>query len=140
MRAEGQPGIAALRVDVIVCDDSAVLLVQPSAPLHGSAEWGLPGDAVRFGEAPEASSRRVLKDQLGLEPEWVQLAEVESTMHEGVWTLTFHFRCDADRPPQPGPQLADARFFQAEHLPPTAHGTHERDIIFRVLTAGSAVP
>ncbi len=136
MHAETRSGRTELWVDIVVCDDSAVLLVRASAPREGTPEWRLPGAAMQYGEAPDTAARRVLHDHVGLDPEYVQLADVESTMCEGVWTLTFHFRCDADRPPQPGPQIAEARFFQVEHLPPTAHGTHERDIIFRVFSAG----
>src|SRR6266849_1725019 len=135
MHAETRSGLTALWVDIVVCDDSAVLLVRPTAPREGTAEWRLPGAAMQYGEAPDAAARRVLRDHLGLDPEHIQLADVESTMREGVWTPTFHFRCDADRPAKVGPPIAEARFFQVEHLPPTANGTRERDIIFRVLSA-----
>jgi ADP-ribose pyrophosphatase YjhB (NUDIX family) len=134
MHAETRSGLTTLWVDVVVCDDSAVLLVRPTAPQEGLAEWRLPGAALQYGEAPDAAARRVLHDTVALDPEIVQLADVESTMRAGVWTLTFHFRCDPDRPPQPGEQIAEARFFQVEHLPPTAYGTREREIIFRVLS------
>ncbi len=135
MYAETRSGRTELSVDIVVCDDSAVLLVRGTAPREGTAEWRLPWAAMQYGEAPDAAARRVLHDHVGLDPEHIQLADVESTMREGVWTLTFHFRCDADRPPKVGPQIAEARFFQVEHLPPTANGTRERDIIFRVLSA-----
>jgi ADP-ribose pyrophosphatase YjhB (NUDIX family) len=135
MYAETRSGLTTLWVDIVVCDDSAVLLVRPTAPREGTAEWRLPGAALQYGEAPNAAARRVLHDDVGLDPEYVPLADVESTMSDGVWTLIFHFRCDADRPPQAGRQIAEARFFQVEHLPPTANGTRERDIIFRVLSA-----
>ena len=140
MHAESRSGLTALWVDVVVCDDGSVLLVRPAAPREGTAEWRLPGDAIQYGEAPDAAARRVLHDHVGLDPEYVQLADVESTMRDGTWTLIFHFRCDADRLPQPGRQIAEARFFQVEHLPPTAHGTRERDIIFRALSALAPEP
>lgn len=140
MHTETRSGPTALWVDIVVCDGSAVLLVRPTAPREGTAEWRLPGAPMQYGEAPDAAARRVLHDHVGLDPESAQLADVESTVRDGVWTLTFHFRCDADRPPQPGPQIEEARFFQVEHLPPTAHGTRERDIVFRVLSAGAPEP
>ena len=124
-----------LVADVVVQDDSAVLLVRPRTPSDGAEGWRLPTDMLRFGEAPETGARRILRDRLGLEPEWVALAEVESSVDGGVWSLVFHFQCDADRRPAPGPGIAEARFFQIEHLPPTAHGTRERDVIYRVITA-----
>jgi ADP-ribose pyrophosphatase YjhB (NUDIX family) len=140
MHAETRPGRTVLWVDIVVCDDSAVLLVRPTVPPDRLADWGLPGTALPFGEAPQAAARRVLHDTVGLDMEDVRLADVESTIRDGVWTLTFHFRCDADRPPQARPQIAEARFFQIEHLPPTAHGTREREIIFRVLSTLAPEP
>ena len=124
-----------LVADVVVQDDRAVLLVRPRTPSDGAEGWRLPTDMLRFGEAPETGARRIVRDRLGLEPEWVVLAEVESSVDGGVWSLVFHFQCDADRRPAPGPGIAEARFFQIEHLPPTAHGTRERDVIYRVITA-----
>ncbi|OLC28730.1 MAG: hypothetical protein AUH31_08270 [Armatimonadetes bacterium 13_1_40CM_64_14] len=140
MDTETRSGPTAMWVDVVICDDSAVLLVRPTAKREENAEWRLPGAALQYGEAPDAAARRVLRDHVGLDPESVPLADVESTLRDGVWTLTFHFRCDAERPPQPGQQIAEVRFFQVEHLPPTAHGTRERDIVFRVLSVGTPEP
>lgn len=140
MHAETRSGLTALWVDVVVRDDSAVLLIRPAAPRGETADWRLPGTAMQYGEAPDATARRVLHDHVGLDPEDIQLASVESTMRDGVWTLIFHFRCDADRPPRAGPEIAEARFFQVEHLPPTAHGTHERDTIFQVLSSSAPEP
>lgn len=140
MHGETRSGLTSLWVDVVVCDDSAVLLVRPTAPREGTVEWHLPGAALQYGEAPDVAARRVLHDTVVLDPEDVQLVDVESIVRDGVWTLAFHFRCDADRPPQAGQQIAEARFFQVEHLPPTAHGTREREIIFRVLSALAPEP
>lgn len=124
-----------LEVDVVVQDDSTVLLVQLNTP-HGDAKgWRLPGDTLRFGEAPETCARRVLNERLALAPEEMTLAEVESAIDSGVWRLTFHFRCIADRRPAPSPGVAEARFFQLEHLPAMARGDQDRDAIYRVVMA-----
>src|SRR2546428_12687350 len=116
-----------LVADVVVQDDSAVLLVRPRTPSDGAEGWGLPTDMLRFGEAPETGARRILRDRLGLEPEWVVLAEGESSVDGGVWSLGFHFQCDADRRAAPGPAIAEARVFQIEDPPPPAHGARGRD-------------
>lgn len=127
-------GAHTLLADVVVQGDSAVLLVRLPRPPDGREGWRLPGDLMRHGEHPEACVRRVLKQHLGLEPDWLVLAEVESIPGEN-WQLVFHYRCDADRPPTPGESVREARFFQIEHLPETAHGRWERDVIYRVMTA-----
>src|SRR2546427_1834898 len=132
-----QCALHALVADVVVQDDSAVLLVRPETPHDGAEGWRLPEERLRFGEAPEACARRLLKEQLGLEPEWVALAEVESSVEAAVWSLIFHFKCDADRRPVAGPAIAEARFFHIEGLPATAHGTRERVVVYAgVCSAG----
>ncbi len=125
----GPPEIFA---DIVVLEDSAVLLVQFADPLDDLDGWRLPGDGLRHGEHPEACVRRALKDQVGMEPEIVALADVESLDGE-QWQMVFHYRCDADRRPQPGPSIGEARFFQLEHLPAMARGPRERDAIYRVV-------
>lgn len=121
----------ALVADAVVLADSAALLVRPRDP-QGRPGWTLPGEALRHGEHPQACVERVLREQLGLTPEWLELAEVESQPGDR-WHLFFHYRCEAGGPPIPGAAIAETRFFQVEHLPETAHGTWERDVIYRVL-------
>lgn len=124
--------VHALTSDVVVLADSTVLLVRPKDPPAGREGWRLPADALRHGEHPQACASRLLKERLGLEPAWMELAEVESVPGE-PWHLFFHYRCEADRAPSPSPEIAEARFFQVEHLPSTAHGEWERDVIYRVM-------
>lgn len=121
-----------LIADAVVQTDSAVLLVRPASPPDEQEGWRLPGDQLLHGEHPEACIRRVLKEQLGLDPQWLELAEVESIPGQN-WQLIFHYRCDADRMPTPAQNIEEARFFQLEHLPQTAHGMWERDVIYRVI-------
>lgn len=122
-----------LLADIVVLDDSAVLLVQPAEPSDGREGWRLPGESLRQGEHPEACARRVLKDELGMEPDVVSLADVESLDNES-WRVIFHYRCDADRRPEPAPSIREVRFFQLEHLPQMAYGSWVRDVVYRVIT------
>jgi ADP-ribose pyrophosphatase YjhB (NUDIX family) len=124
--------IHTLLVDVVVMFDSGVLLIRPTQPPAGRPGWWLPGGPLRHGEHPEEAARRYLREQVGLEPEWLDLAEVESIPGDN-WRLIFHYSCDAPADPQPGPEVAEARFFQIEHLPELAHGEWEREVIFRVM-------
>src|SRR3989442_13229384 len=98
-----------LVADVVVQDDSAVLLVRPRTPSDGAEGWRLPTDMLRVGEAPETGARRILRDRLGLEPGWAAPAEDESSVDGGVGRLVFHFQCGADRLPAPGRPLSEAR-------------------------------
>ena len=128
--AETRCDVHTLIGDIVVLADSAVLLVKDAAEDRG---WRLPGGPLRHGEHPEAAARRLLKEQTGMEPEYVELMEVES-MPGTNWHLYFHFRTDLDRRPEPGPMIGDLRLFQLEHLPATQLGTWERDVIYRVVS------
>lgn len=125
-------GRQTLMADAIVQEDSAVLLVRLQDSPDGLDGWRLPGAQLRYGEHPEACARRVLKEALGLQPEWLALAEVESIPGEH-WQMIFHYRCDADRLPAADAGILESKFFQLEHLPPTAHGAWEREVIYRVI-------
>ncbi len=127
-------GIHTLVADAVVQEDSGVLLLQLARAPDGLAGWRLPGGQLNHSEHPEACIRRMLKAQVGLEPEYLVLAEVESVPGDD-WRLIFHYRCDANRAPVTGKSVQDARFFQLEHLPQTANGTWERDVIYRVIAA-----
>ncbi len=121
----------ALVADAVVQEDSGVLLVQLATATDG---WQLPGGALHHGEHPENCIRRLLKTQVGLEPDWLVLAEVESVPGQ-PWRLIFHYRCDANAPLRRGEGVREARFFQLEHMPATANGPWERDVIYRVIIA-----
>ncbi len=124
--------LVTLLADAVVQEDSGVLLLQLVNRVNGREGWRLPGGTLDRGEHPEAAIRRALKMQVGLEPEYLTLAEVESVPGDH-WRLLFHYRCDANRPPTIGEGVRVARFFQLEHLPQTAHGDWERDVIYRVI-------
>jgi len=130
-------GVHALAAYVVVLSDSSVLLVQLTNPPAGHPGWCLPGDALRHGEHPENCVARILTEQLGLQPGRLELAEIESIPGE-PWHLFFHYTCEADRLPVAAGEIAEARFFQLEHLPQTAHGTWERDVVYRVVAGGGA--
>ncbi len=115
--------------DVVVLADSAVLLVKDADADRG---WRLPGGLLHHGEHPKVGARRILREQVGVDLEFLELAEIES-VPGATWHLYFHFRTDLDRRPEPGPSVGELRLFQLEHLPPTAHGTWERDVIYRVV-------
>lgn len=130
--------VHALVADVVVLSDSSVLLIRPAHPPAGRPGWRLPGDALRHGEHPEKCAARILTEQLGLQVGALELAEIESVPGE-MWHLFFHYKCEADRAPAAAAEIAEVRFFQLEHLPQTAHGTWERDVVHRVIVGGGGM-
>jgi len=131
---EGSSRFPTLLADAVVQQDSGVLLVQLMTGVEDQEGWRLPGGPLEYGEHPEAAIRRILKAQVGIVPDNITLAEVESVLG-APWRLIFHYRCDVTSVLAIGDGVRAARFFQLEHLPETAHRAWERELIYRVITA-----
>ncbi len=117
-----------VRVTLLLTSDDAALLVRR----QGDEHWTLPAALLTPDQQPEDVARAIARDQLGLDVPWVDLAWAE-TRREGP-TLVLHYTADAPDYPQPAPDIAEARFFQVEHLPHLPEP--ERRALYRVITGG----
>jgi ADP-ribose pyrophosphatase YjhB (NUDIX family) len=110
--------------------DSAVLLVRPQP--QGDL-WRLPGGELDHGEHPHAAALRHLAAQCGLQPDRLEVAFVDS-QSSPEWRLTFYYVCYEAGRPAAGSDVAEARYFQMEHLPELVDGHRTRDAIYRAMT------
>jgi ADP-ribose pyrophosphatase YjhB (NUDIX family) len=126
-----------LVADVAVVAHGLVLLVryEDVSRYDGQRGWFLPDDYLGNGEHPDATARRILREQAGLQLE-PTLAEIES-LANGAWHLIFHYRAagTVPDPVQAGPNVAAAEWFMLDALPPDAEQAHQgwaRDVLSRL--------
>jgi ADP-ribose pyrophosphatase YjhB (NUDIX family) len=130
-----------LVADVALYADGEVLLVryEDAKKYDGQTGWFLPDDYLRRVEHPADAAARLVREQLGIEPPQLVLAEIESfTGNDGTWHLIFHYRGDlAERVAvDGGPNLAEAHWVGLSDLPPAAEVAHHGwalDVIGKML-------
>jgi ADP-ribose pyrophosphatase YjhB (NUDIX family) len=118
---------AKLVADVALFAGDQVLLVkyEDTSRYDGQKGWFLPDDYLGYVEHPSDAATRVVREQTGLEPDDLALADVES-FGNGAWHLIFHFRGslpEATRP-ENGDNVAAAEWFPLEALPRAEEVAH----------------
>ncbi len=81
--------------------------------------WFLPNDELRHVEHPEAGSKRILKEQVGVENATFKLVDVESFIGDNkTWHLSFDYLAfPASMNVTRGPGVAEAKWFEMDKLP-----------------------
>lgn len=132
-----------LVADVTVLGESATVLVRYRDPekYDGEPGWFVPDDYLQRLEHPEAAGKRILREQIGLETDDVALDHVESFEGDGFWHLVFHLGAiiPSATPLKAGPEVAAARWFALDDLPPVDEVAHEGwglDTVRRVTAGG----
>lgn len=119
-RRRGTAGVAAVLFD----GDGRVLLLEHV--FWPERRWGLPGGWARRGEDPAEAIRREVREELGLEVsiERPVLDEETSGRHG------FAFLCGAapDAPLRLSLEIASARWFPLDELPPDLVSFHRKAI------------
>jgi len=116
-----------LVVDVALIASDNVLLVRyrDTSRYDNQQGWFLPDDYLDHLEHPDDGAKRILLEQVGLEPLEIQLAAIES-FGNGAWHLVFHYRGQLEKIPAltPSENIAAARWFQLDALPEPAEVSH----------------
>lgn len=115
-------------VKVMLFDgDGAVLLVRHS---YGRSDlFMLPGGGVERGEAPEAAAAREMMEELGCRVSDLTPVSVHVSTGEGRRDTVHLFRARPAGPIRPdGVEVAEARFFALDALPPNASPATRRRI------------
>lgn len=103
---------------VVINGDDEMLLVK--SRLRANA-WGLPGGFLKRRESPEEALRRELAEEIGLRGTY-QIQTVDQYLQERTSHLEFLYQVRLERgfvaAPQDPVEIADARWFDPDELPP----------------------
>ena len=119
----------SLICDVAIVADGDVLLVRYAdvEKYDGEAGWFLPDDVLHRYEHPTRAAKRIVQEQVGLGLDDVRLGLIESFRGgDGSWHLSFHHIAELPSNPEiePTPELAEARWFPLDELPPRSDVAH----------------
>jgi len=110
-------------IGVVVFKGDAVLLVRRGKPPR-MGEWSVPGGAQALGETVEATARRELREEAGIEAGPLVLAAVVDALdREPDGRARFHYTIVdfaaewLSGEPVAGDDVTDARWFRPEDLP-----------------------
>jgi len=128
-----------LVADVAAIAGDHVLLVRyrDTSRYDGEAGWFLPDDFLARLEHPDHAARRILREQAGIEPDELRLAEIES-FNGDAWHLVFHYVAGLSQTVDVRPEgnVAEAQWFALDELPDSAETAHHGwalDVLDRVL-------
>jgi 8-oxo-dGTP pyrophosphatase MutT (NUDIX family) len=113
-------------VKCLLTDGGLVLLVKHT---YGSRAWELPGGAVKSGEAPAATARREMQEELGLDVDsWQPLGQIELAIdHRRDVIHCFLAEVHAPTLTLDLGELSEAQWFDRAQLPRV--GPYTRQIL-----------
>ncbi len=130
-----------LVADVAVVAEAQVLLVRYGdvSRYDGQRGWFLPDDFLTHAEHPEEAAKRIAFEQASIPLAACALGGIESFAN-GAWHVIFHYRANLDQLPpiQPGDNVATARWFALDALPPRSECAHDGWAIDVLETMGLA--
>lgn len=106
-------------VRALVVHEGQVLLVRQ----HGRAHWVLPGGGAGRGETLSQAAAREAREETGCIVEPQRLLGLYSTIDQGMTNHVAIYVCRPLSPPRPrlNYEIAEARYWPIDALPPTAH-------------------
>ncbi|HZD13367.1 MAG TPA: NUDIX domain-containing protein [Candidatus Binatus sp.] len=111
---------------VVLLHHNSALLVKYREMPDGQKGWFLPNDDLKHVEHPEEGAKRILREQVGIEPSTLKLAQIESFVgNDKSWHLIFDFLAfPLSMKITKAPSLLDAQWFEIEKLPPVSEFAH----------------
>jgi len=113
-------GGASIGVNVVTLHKGKVVLFEKPG-LAGGQDVGdlwFPWDYLEYGESPEVSAKRVMKQWGKAEPKEMKLVEVFSMVPPGEdWQLFFQYVAELKMPPKNGDNVKNIKIIEHAQLP-----------------------
>ena len=111
---------------VAVLHHSSALLVKYREMPDGQNGWFLPNDDLKHVEHPEDGAKRILREQVGIQPSTLKLAQIESFVgNNKSWHLIFDYLAfPLSTKINKGPNILEAGWFEIDKLPPASAFAH----------------
>ncbi|HTN14662.1 MAG TPA: NUDIX domain-containing protein [Sphingomonadaceae bacterium] len=104
-------------VNVVVLHDAGEVLLVRHA--YGTGKWTLPGGGLKRGELPEPAAQREIAEELGCAARGLQALGVNRRILHGAPCESHIYSAWLAGEPRPdGREIAEARFFPPDALPP----------------------
>lgn len=107
----------------IIKKGNELLLTKKIRPEFTAGKWVFPSSIINIGENPEASIRRIVKEQLGIDPKSVKLIDVQS-YGDKHWDLCFVFDVSIDNIGKLSQDIEKAQYFSQNDFPPEFRSDH----------------
>lgn len=83
-----------VRVNGLLVQENALLMVHLMSPVAGRMIWMPPGGGVQFGEPLTATLQREMHEETGLQISPGPLWYLNEVIHDDVHAIEFYFLCD----------------------------------------------
>lgn len=107
----------------IIRQGNKLLLAKRIRPEFTANKWTLPSSLINFGEHPESAVKRIVREQLGVEPKSVKLLDTQS-YGDKHWDLCFVYDVSIDGLGKISQDIERAEYFEKGNFPPEFRADH----------------
>ncbi len=125
-QAQGQQSEEVVHISVFAIikkGNNELLLVKKIRPEFTAGKWVFPSSIINFGEHPEAATRRIVREQLGVDPKNVRLLDIQS-YGDKHWDLCFLYDTSIDGVGKLSQDIERVEYFDRGKLPVEFRSDH----------------
>jgi ADP-ribose pyrophosphatase YjhB (NUDIX family) len=101
----------------IIKRGNELLLVKKIRPEFTAGKWVFPSSIINFGEHPKSAIKRIVREQLGVEPKNARLLDVQS-YGDKHWDICFVYDVSLESVGKLSQDIERAEYFDRAKLPP----------------------